>query len=99
MLHLLAETVVGFEKSSIFAREGGRSAEVCAVIFEPYRANLTEVFTVQIFTEDGLASEYKCIQPVLLSLATASLIIIIYSDSKSVTLIDLVNVLFIFQIL
>ena len=52
-----AEVVVGFERSSVFARESGRTAEVCAVVFEPFQGPFLESFSVFISTEDGRASE------------------------------------------
>ena len=51
--------MVGFERSQVFAREGGKTVELCAVVYEPFVGDLPQSFTVVIFTEDGRAS--KCI--------------------------------------
>jgi hypothetical protein len=46
-------TVVGFESGSVFAREGGGVAELCAVVYEPLYDDLSLEFTVTITTLDG----------------------------------------------
>ena len=49
--------MVGFEQSTVFVRESNKSAELCAVVYEPFEESLPEIFNVMVFTEDGRASK------------------------------------------
>ena len=49
---------MGFERASVFVREGRSSVELCAAVFEPFLGPFLESFSVTISTEDGNASEY-----------------------------------------